>query len=171
MNDQRSPKGNDGPQDFAQEFYWKMREAITGRLSRDAKRIAEKEQKANSRPFEKGRDFVKGGDAIDGLMKAFRWEGQLAEADLFNKWAAIVGDTNAASSQPETLTNGTLTIRCKSTAWATQLRLMQAQILEKIHEAYPDVEITALKMLGPDAPSWKKGLRSVPGRGPRDTYG
>ena len=103
--------------DFAQEFYWKMREAITGRLSRDAKRIAEKEQKATSRPFEKGRDFVKGGDAIDGLLKAFRWEGQLAEADLFNKWAEIVGDTNAANSQPETLTNGTLTVRCKSTAW------------------------------------------------------
>jgi predicted nucleic acid-binding Zn ribbon protein len=163
---------NPEPQkDFAQEFYWKMREAITGRLSRDAKRIAEKEQRATSRPFEKGRDFVKGGDVIDGLMKAFRWESQLAEADLFNKWAEIVGDTNAASSQPETLTNGTLTIRCKSTAWATQLRLMQAQILEKINAAYPDVEITALKMLGPDAPSWKKGPRSVPGRGPRDTYG
>jgi predicted nucleic acid-binding Zn ribbon protein len=48
---------------------------------------------------------------------------------------------------------------------------MQAQILEKVKEAYPDVEVSALKMLGPDAPSWKKGPRSVPGRGPRDTYG
>jgi predicted nucleic acid-binding Zn ribbon protein len=48
---------------------------------------------------------------------------------------------------------------------------MQAQILEKINAAYPEVEIKALKMLGPDAPSWKKGPRSVPGRGPRDTYG
>jgi hypothetical protein len=57
---------NDG---FAQEFYWKMREAITGRLSRDAKRIAEKEQKNNSRPFENGRDFVKGGDAIDSRLR------------------------------------------------------------------------------------------------------
>jgi predicted nucleic acid-binding Zn ribbon protein len=157
--------------DFAQEFYWKMREAITGRLSRDAKRIAEKEAKSSSRPFEKGRDFIKAGDTLDGLMKSFRWEAQLAEAELFNKWAEIVGETNAANSQPETLTNGTLTVRCKSTAWATQLRLMQAQILEKVKEAYPDVEVSALKMLGPDAPSWKKGPRSVPGRGPRDTYG
>jgi predicted nucleic acid-binding Zn ribbon protein len=48
---------------------------------------------------------------------------------------------------------------------------MQAQILEKIKAAYPDAGVTALKMLGPDAPSWKKGPRSVPGRGPRDTYG
>ncbi|MDP4886606.1 MAG: DUF721 domain-containing protein, partial [Aquiluna sp.] len=27
------------------------------------------------------------------------------------------------------------------------------------------------RFIGPSAPSWKKGPRSVPGRGPRDTYG
>ena len=113
--------------DFAQEFYWRMREAV-------------------------------------------RWDSQLAEAELFNNWAQIVGETNAAATQPEALINGTLTIRCKSTAWATQLRLMQIQILEMIREAHPGVEITSLKLLGPDAPSWKKRPRSVPGRGPRDTY-
>lgn len=157
--------------DFAQEFYWSMREAVTGRLTRDAKRIAAKAEAANSQPFEKGRDVISAGAGIDGIMKAFRWEGQLAEADLFNKWAELVGEVNAAATHPEALVNGTLTIRCKSTAWATQLRLMQNQILGKIHEAYPTLEIKALKLLGPDAPSWKKGPRSVPGRGPRDTYG
>ena len=85
--------------------------------------------------------------------------------------AKLLHTGSTAISPAVTLTNGTLTIRCKSTAWATQLRLMQAQILEKINAAYPEVEIKALKMLGPDAPSWKKGPRSVPGRGPRDTYG
>ena len=157
--------------DFAQEFYWRMREAVTGRLSRDAKRIAEKAAKKNSRPFEPGRDPIKAGTGLDDLLKSFRWDSQLAEAELFNNWAQIVGETNAAATQPEALINGTLTIRCKSTAWATQLRLMQTQILDMIHEAHPGVEITSLKLLGPDAPSWKKGPRSVPGRGPRDTYG
>ena len=156
---------------FAEEFYWRMRESVTGRLTRDAKRMAEKQQQATSAPFEKGRDVIKAGDSVDSLLKAFRWEGQMAEAELFNNWAQIVGEVNAASTQPETLVNGTLTVRCKSTAWATQLRLMQAQLLEKITEAYPSLEIKALKLLGPDAPSWKKGPRSVPGRGPRDTYG
>ncbi len=160
--------------DFAQEFYWRMREAVTGRLSRDAKRMAEKEAAAeatSSQPFGSGRDPIKAGDGVDGLMSSFRWEAHLAEAELFNSWAEVVGEANAASSQPEALINGTLTVRCKSTAWATQLRLMQTQILAKIHELYPSLEITSMKMLGPDAPSWKKGPRSVPGRGPRDTYG
>ena len=51
----------------------------------------------------------------------------LAEAELFSNWSQIVGETNAANSHPETLVNSTLTVRCKSTAWATQLRLMQIQ--------------------------------------------
>jgi predicted nucleic acid-binding Zn ribbon protein len=158
-------------EDFAQEFYWKMREAVTGRLSRDAKRIKAKATKSNSQPFDKGRDPVTAGSSVDGILKDFRWEARLVEADLFNNWTELVGEANGLNSQPETLISGVLTIRCKSTAWATQLRLMQVQILEKITENYGDLAISSLKFLGPDAPSWKKGPRSVPGRGPRDTYG
>lgn len=157
--------------DFAQEFYFRMREAVTGRMSRDAKRILEKSKTHKSKPFEKGRDPLTAGQTLDGVLKEFRWEAQLAEADLFNRWAELVGEHNAANSQPETLVAGVVTIRCKSTAWATQLRLMQSVLLAKVTEAHPDLEITSLKFLGPDAPSWKKGPRSVPGRGPRDTYG
>jgi predicted nucleic acid-binding Zn ribbon protein len=157
--------------DFAQEFYFRMREAATGRLSRDAKRIAEKAKSKKSRPFETGRDPLTAGKTLDAVLKDFRWEAQLAEADLFNRWAELVGQQNADNSQPETLVSGVLTIRCKSTAWATQLRLMQAILLEKVTQSHPDLGITSLKLLGPDAPSWKKGPRSVPGRGPRDTYG
>ena len=157
--------------DFAQEFYFRMREAVTGRLSRDAKRVIEKAKTGKTKPFDRGRDPLTAGQTLDGVLKEFRWEAQLAEADLFNRWAKLVGEQNAANSQPETLVGGVLTIRCKSTAWATQLRLMHGVLLAKVTEAHPDLEITSLKLLGPDAPSWKKGPRSVPGRGPRDTYG
>jgi predicted nucleic acid-binding Zn ribbon protein len=157
--------------DFAQEFYFRMREAVTGRLSRDAKRVIEKAKTGKTKPFDRGRDPLTAGQTLDGVLKEFRWEAQLAEADLFNRWAELVGEQNAANSQPETLVGGVLTIRCKSTAWATQLRLMHGVLLAKVTEAHPDLEITSLKLLGPDAPSWKKGPRSVPGRGPRDTYG
>jgi predicted nucleic acid-binding Zn ribbon protein len=108
---------------------------------------------------------------VDALIQDFSWKSELAEADLFNRWAELVGETTSQNSTPESLDSGVLTVRCKSTAWATQLRLMQSDILVLLIEAYPDLEIKELKMLGPAAPSWKKGPRSVPGRGPRDTYG
>jgi predicted nucleic acid-binding Zn ribbon protein len=157
--------------DFAQEFYWRMREAVTGRLSRDAKRIKERKERGGSKPFENGRDPITALATVDSLFNDFNWSGELAEADLFNRWPELVGEQTAENSTPETLVDSVLTVRCKSTAWATQLRLMQGTILERINESYPDLGVTTLKMLGPAAPSWKKGPRSVPGRGPRDTYG
>jgi predicted nucleic acid-binding Zn ribbon protein len=156
---------------FAQEFYWKMREAVTGRLSRDAKRIIEKKKRGGSRPFDKGRDPLTAGASLDALIKDFKWSTELGEADLFNSWAQIVGEDTAAKSTPETLEKGVLTVRCTSTAWATQLRLMQGTILERLNADFADLEIVEIKLLGPAAPSFKRGPRSVPGRGPRDTYG
>ncbi|NDH65340.1 MAG: DUF721 domain-containing protein [Microbacteriaceae bacterium] len=167
MTDEQGSK-----RDFAQEFYWTMREAATGkRMSRDQKRIKAKSSKAKSKPFDRGRDPVSAISSVDDLVGAFRWTGDMAEGALHVRWAEIVGADTAANSIPEDLIDGTLTIRCKSTVWATQLRLMGGVILERLNAEFSDLNITSLKMLGPTAPSWKKGPRSVPGRGPRDTYG
>lgn len=155
---------------FAEDFYHAMRQAVTGRVSKDQKRIKEK-KKSRSKPFDSGRDPIMASSTIDSLMEDFRWQSQMEEAELFVRWPEIVGELNAKNTQPENLANGKLTVRCKSTAWATQLRLMQTQILEKISSSFPELEIRSISFLGPDAPSWKKGPRSVPGRGPRDTYG
>ena len=56
-------------------------------------------------------------------------------------------------------------------AWATQLRMMRVEIMTHISVRYPDAGILSIRFQGPNAPSWKKGPRSIPGRGPRDTYG
>jgi len=158
--------------DFAQEFYWRMREISAGkRVHRDQKRIEEKAAKAKSKPFEAGRDPVSAISSVDALVSDFRWSTEIAEAELHVKWAEVVGADTAANSSPEDLVDGTLTIRCRSTAWATQLRMMSDAILERLNADFAELKITSVKMLAPEAPSWKKGPRSVPGRGPRDTYG
>lgn len=156
--------------DFAVEFYFAMRQAVTGRPTKDQKRIAEKKTK-RSQPFEAGRDPVSASSSIDALLDDFRWQSQLQEAELFIRWREIVGEINANNSAPESLNHKKLVVRCKSTAWATELRLMQATILERISAEFADLEIKSISFIGPDAPSWKKGARSVAGRGPRDTYG
>lgn len=158
--------------DFAQEFYYLMLQAASGkRKSRDQKRVEAKKKGAKSKPFEKGRDPISALSSLDKLVSDFSWSAELAEGDLHNQWSTVVGEDTAKNSQPEDLIDGTLTVRCVSTAWATQLRLISAEILERLNTDYPALKVQTLKILGPDAPSWKKGPRSVPGRGPRDTYG
>jgi predicted nucleic acid-binding Zn ribbon protein len=51
------------------------------------------------------------------------------------------------------------------------LRLLSMRLLEKFRVELGDGVVTSIQVLGPSAPSWRKGGRSVNGRGPRDTYG
>lgn len=90
---------------------------------------------------------------------------------MFGRWEAVVGEQIAAHATPTALNGGVLTVSAESTAWATQLRLVQAQLLAKIAAAVGDGVVTSLKISGPTAPSWRKGPRHIAGRGPRDTYG
>ncbi len=90
---------------------------------------------------------------------------------MFSRWAALVGDEVAEHAKPVTLQDGELTVQASSTAWATQLRLLQRQLLTKIAAGVGKDVVRRLKVQGPAAPSWRYGPRHVPGRGPRDTYG
>lgn len=67
--------------------------------------------------------------------------------------------------------SGVLVLRADSTAWATQIKLLMPTLTQKLDDEVGQGRISEIKVLGPNAPSWKHGLRSVPGRGPRDTYG
>lgn len=156
--------------DVAVEFYYRMRAAITGRKDRDTKK-REKNLRKGSKPFDAGRSPKSIASTMDDLIQSFGWQTKVAEGELFSNWKELVGDRVAESSFPEDLSKSILTVRCKSTAWATQLRLMAAEILAKISERLPDLEVKEIRFVGPQAPSFKRGFRTVQGRGPRDTFG
>ncbi|MDZ7883294.1 MAG: DUF721 family protein [Mycobacterium sp.] len=109
--------------------------------------------------------------ATRDLAQSRGWSKQVAEGSVLGQWATVVGDQIADHAIPTSLRDGVLTVSAESTAWATQLRMVQTQLLAKIAAAVGDGVVTTMKIQGPVAPSWRKGNRSVPGRGPRDTYG
>jgi predicted nucleic acid-binding Zn ribbon protein len=155
---------------WAGEYFKEVLSTYIGKRSRDEKRRIEN-KKRGSQPFEKGREPISAIDSLNQLFGNFRWSEQVEKATLFTSWEEIVGSDSAAASQPEEISGNKLIVRCRSTAWATQLRLLHDPILAKLQERYVDLGITEIRFVGPQAPSWKKGPRSVPGRGPRDTYG
>ena len=67
--------------------------------------------------------------------------------------------------------DGELVVQADSTAWATQIRLLAPTLLARLATELGAGTVRSVTVHGPSAPSWKKGLRSVRGRGPRDTYG
>jgi len=138
--------------------------------SRDARKRSKKEPGAST-PFGSGRDPHGIGDVMDALTSRLGWNSPIARSEVLASWDRIVGEETAEHSSPVGIEEGVLTVRCDSTAWATQLRLMRVQVMTHITREFPDAGITSVRFSGPDAPSWKRGPRSIPGRGPRDTYG
>ena len=111
-------------------------------------------------------------DILGDLIRDREWDSGLAEGNLFATWSTIVGNEVAQHATPISLLDGKLLIQCSSTAWATQLNLAQNEILQTIRSSAPGALVESLAIIGPQAPSWKRGIRTISnGRGPRDTYG
>ena len=121
--------------------------------------------------FGPGRDPVTSASLLQQLFGRAEWAGPLSEAQVISQWRRIAGDQVADHARPLHVDEGILVVQCDSTAWATQLRAIRSTILGMIAEQVPEAKIDDLRILNPGAPSWKHGRRSVPGRGPRDTYG
>ncbi len=112
------------------------------------------------------------GGVLTNLINERGWKSGIAEGTLFVSWERIIGAEIARHTTPLSISEGVLTVRASSTPWATQLSLMSGQLLEIIQRDTTGVLVETIVFIGPQKPSWKRGLRTIRGaRGPRDTYG
>jgi predicted nucleic acid-binding Zn ribbon protein len=117
-------------------------------------------------------DPVPVGAVLQGFVAARGWDETMAQARVLADWATIVGSDVAAHCSPVSLARGELKLSAESTAWATQLRMLESTMVRRIEEQVGRGVVTRISVTGPVAPSWRHGMRTVPGaRGPRDTYG
>jgi len=110
------------------------------------------------------------GEVLAQFIDAAGWSTRIGVANLAGRWPDLVGPANAAHCAPEAYEDRVLTIRAESTAWATSLRQIAPSVVAALNRKLGDGSVTRIVVVGPQAPSWKR-RRSVPGRGPRDTYG
>jgi predicted nucleic acid-binding Zn ribbon protein len=155
MNDPK-PK-----RDIARELFRSYKTQI-----RKPKRIIESEERINIS------DPQPLSSVFNEIITNRDWRQGIAEGNLFTDWEKVVGEDIAQHTTPITLLEGKLTIQTSSTAWATQLRLISNDLLKTLQQSAPGALVEELVVIGPHAPSWKRGLRTIRGsKGPRDTYG
>ncbi|MGI9143935.1 MAG: DUF721 domain-containing protein [Candidatus Planktophila sp.] len=110
-------------------------------------------------------------DVLTNLIEERDWKSGVAEGSLFTHWATIVGEDIAQHASPISINENVLTIQTTSTAWATQLTLVQSEVLKTIQNNSFGATIESISIIGPNTPSWKRGIRTTrDARGPRDTY-
>lgn len=124
------------------------------------------------RATDDGRDPGVLGDQLDKLLLDRGWQVDVAAGSVMGRWSEIVGAEVAAHAKPVSFEDGVLTVRAESTAWATQLRLLTSTLLGRMEQAVGADVVEEIRVVGPNAPTWKHGPRKTHGgRGPRDTYG
>lgn len=175
MTDDAPAENPKDPAQLAKEAMERARaSAKTRGARRSSPRAARKDRESKKRastPFGQGRDPRPMSDAVDTLLRRMGWTEQIEVSSVTGRWREVVGPQIADHCEPLGFDDGSLTVQASSTAWATQLTIMSGQIRHRINEEFGREIVRELKVVGPAARSWSKGLRSVKGRGPRDTYG
>ena len=111
------------------------------------------------------------GAILERTISARAWDTPTKMGSVMAKWRDIVGPSNADHTRIETFEGHKLVVRADSTAWAKQLQLLLPTIERRIAEEVGSGVVEQVIILGPVAPSWKKGPYVVRGRGPRADYG
>ena len=127
------------------------------------------EQRSGAHPDDRDPQLL--GPTLERLVTERGWETDAAVGGVMGRWAAIVGPEVSAHAVPVSFADGELVVATDSTAWATQIRLLSGQLLARLADELGAGVVRSVTVRGPSAPSWKKGLFTVRGRGPRDTYG
>jgi predicted nucleic acid-binding Zn ribbon protein len=124
-----------------------------------------------------GRDPMALGSAINRLITERGWETPAAVGGVMGRWPQIVGEDVAKHCVPERYDEDerVLVVRCDSTAWATNLRLLAPTLVARLNEDLGHGSVRMIKVLGPGGPGGPGRsygpLRAPGSQGPGDTYG
>ncbi|MFD8978286.1 DUF721 domain-containing protein [Streptomyces sp. NPDC059564] len=119
-----------------------------------------------------GRDPMPLMAALDRLRTERGWEMPIAVAGVMERWAEIVGPEIAAHCEPERYEDRELLVRCDSSAWAAQLKLLAPQLVARLNADLGQGTVRLIKVQGPGGRPKRYGPWRSPGStGPGDTYG
>jgi predicted nucleic acid-binding Zn ribbon protein len=71
-------------------------------------------------------------ESLDAVLRSLRGASAKATAGVFGQWEDAVGPTVAAHARPALLDDGRLVIEVDQPGWATQLRFLQTELLERL---------------------------------------
>jgi predicted nucleic acid-binding Zn ribbon protein len=144
----------DSPQPMEKSGVELAREALA-QAKADARqrgaRVGQGRGKRRRREREPGRggDPTAFGPAIRELLAARGWEERAAVGGVFGRWPQIVGPELAEHTAPQTFEDGVLVVAADSTSWATQLRLLAANLVKRLNEDLGHGTVRRVKVVGP----------------------
>lgn len=66
---------------------------------------------------------------------------QVERMEVLDLWAGLVGEHVAAVTRAKGVSDGTLFIEVRTSAWLMELNMMKRDFLERVNEALPEVPL------------------------------
>jgi predicted nucleic acid-binding Zn ribbon protein len=80
-----------------------------------------------------GKPFTTIGEALAEFIETTGMEERLAEAAVVPDWADLVGPAIAGVTRPVSVARGIMVVAVRSSAWLSELHMMERQILRKLN--------------------------------------
>jgi predicted nucleic acid-binding Zn ribbon protein len=84
-------------------------------------------------------------DILEQTLKLIKKPAAAQLMDLSHAWSQLLGPTISQKTEPVFLRNGVLTINTKSSSWNQELQLLKNQILQKIQDQFPSLQVKELR--------------------------
>jgi len=72
---------------------------------------------------------------IERLLRSFRQGDRETTVTVFSRWAELVGEPVAQHVRPLKLDAGVLVVEVDDPAWATQMKFLESDLLERLRTA------------------------------------
>jgi predicted nucleic acid-binding Zn ribbon protein len=89
--------------------------------------------------------FSRVGDILPTVLKSFGLDRRLREQEILAIWPGVVGEEIAARTQPIKIERGVLYVCVEHSAWMQELHFMEKEILRKLKESAPDIELEHIR--------------------------
>jgi predicted nucleic acid-binding Zn ribbon protein len=85
-------------------------------------------------------------DSVDDVVRSLRGTGARTLAGVFAHWDEAVGTQIAAHAKPAALVDDRLVVDVDHPAWATELRFLEADLLERLRDLAGADEVSRIEL-------------------------
>ena len=96
---------------------------------------------------------------IGDVARRKGWGKRLEGARIHQLWTQIAGEQLAAHAQPVRLHGGVLILRAESAAWATQVRYLTGDLVQRANEVLGQGQVTTVQVITGPEPRERDGPR------------
>lgn len=97
------------------------------------------------------RSFARVGDVLPSVLRGLGLQKRFNERQVVEKWAEVVGPELAQRSRATGFERGTLFVHVEHGAWMQELHFMEKELVRKLRDECPGVDLTRIKFGARDA--------------------